>query len=124
MDGAWSDPIPAQSAIQQGATKLVVIRPHPIGYKLDGLNYLGVIAGYWWQNNPNIRDKFFQEYDHYNKAVDFLKNNDTGVEILQICPNQVLKSTVLGTGQKELLEDYHSGLEIGLDFINNYVNNH
>tara|TARA_Y100001968_G_C19387266_1_gene733550 strand:- start:187 stop:1053 length:867 start_codon:yes stop_codon:yes gene_type:complete len=122
MDGAWSDPIPVRSAIKQGANRVVVIRPHPFGYKLDGLNYLGLIAGYWWRNNPQISNKFFEEYDHYNKAVDFLTQNDTGVEIIQICPRKILKSTVLGTDQTDLLEDYCCGLEKGLDFINNYMN--
>tara|TARA_B100001250_G_C19779064_1_gene780974 strand:- start:823 stop:1689 length:867 start_codon:yes stop_codon:yes gene_type:complete len=122
MDGAWSDPIPVRSAIKQGANRVVVIRPHPFGYKLDGLNYLGLIAGYWWRNNPEISNKFFEEYDHYNKAVDFLTQNDTGLEIIQICPKKILKSSVLGTVQKDLLEDYCCGLEKGLDFINNYVN--
>ena len=118
MDGAWSDPIPVQSALKFGANKIIVIRPHPLGYKLDGLNYLGLLAGYWWQNNPKKSDLFFEEYNNYNKAVDFLTNNNVGVEILQICPENVLKSTVLGTGKNDLLEDYHAGLEKGLDFIN------
>ena len=59
MDGAWSDPIPARSAINFGANKVIVIRPHPVGYKLDGLNYLGLLAGYWWHDNPNKSQLFF-----------------------------------------------------------------
>ena len=118
MDGAWSDPIPVQSAVKFGANKIIVIRPHPLGYKLDGLNYLGLLAGYWWQNNPKKSDLFFEEYNNYNKSVDFLTNNNIGVEILQICPENLLKSTVLGTGKNDLIEDYHAGLEKGLDFIN------
>ena len=121
MDGAWSDPIPVKSAINFGAKKIIVIRPHPLGYKFDGLNYLGLLAGYWWQNNQKTSDLFFKEYDNYNKSVDFLSKNNLGVEVLQICPGSVLKSTVLGTEQKDLLEDYHAGLEKGLDFIKNYA---
>ena len=120
MDGAWSDPIPAKSSIDFGATKVVVIRPHPFGFKLDGLNYLGLLAGYWWKNNVKTSELFFEEYDKYNQSVDFLINKTLRTEILQICPNDVLKSTVLGTDQKDLLQDYHAGLEKGLDFINNY----
>ena len=120
MDGAWSDPIPAQSAIDRGAKKIIIIRPYPKGYKIDGLNYLGLIAGYWWQNNPEISNTFFKEYDCYNKAVDFLINHNSNVKIIQICPDKILKSTVLGTGQQELLDDYHAGLAKGIDFLNNY----
>ena len=118
MDGAWSDPIPAKSAIKFGANKIVVVRPHPLGYKIDGLSYLGLIAGYWWRDNPKISNKFFEEHDDYNKAVDFLSQNHKNVEITQICPDDVLKSTVLGTTPLELLQDYHSGLEKGMDFLN------
>ena len=120
MDGAWSDPIPAKSAGKLGAKKVIVIRPHPLGYKFDGLNYLGLIAGYWWQNYPKISEKFFQEYDHYNQSVDFLSKKNDQLDILQICPDKILKSTVLGTSQSDLLEDYHSGLEKGMDFIHAY----
>ena len=121
MDGAWSDPIPVKSAINFGANQIIVIRPHPVGYKLDGLNYLGLLAGYWWSDNPNKSQLFFEEYNNYNKSVDFLVNNASGIEITQICPDNILKSTVLGTGHKDLLDDYHCGLESGMDFINNYA---
>ena len=121
MDGAWSDPIPAKSAVNFGAKKIIVIRPHPLGYKFDGLNYLGLIAGYWWKNNPKKSELFFSEYANYNNAIDFLVKNNLEVDIVQINPDNVLKSTVLGTGQKDLLEDYHTGLAKGLDFINNYT---
>jgi len=40
MDGAWADPIPAKSAADFGATKIIVIRPHALGYKVKGLSYL------------------------------------------------------------------------------------
>ena len=122
MDGAWSDPIPAKSAINFGASQIIVIRPHPIGYKLDGLNYLGLLAGYWWNDNPNKSELFFKEYNNYNKSVDYLVHLDSGIEITQVCPDNILKSTVLGTGEKELLDDYHCGLERGMDFINHYKN--
>ena len=121
MDGAWSDPIPVKSAINFGANNIIVIRPYPLGYKFEGLNYLGLVAGYWWQDNPNKSELFFREQDKYNKAVDFLVKKNLEAEILQICPDNVLKSTVLGSSQADLLEDYRAGLEKGLDFINNYT---
>ena len=66
MDGAWSDPIPAKSATDFGANKIIVVRPYPLGYKINGLSYLGLLAGYWRKNNPKVRDIFFKEHNHYN----------------------------------------------------------
>ena len=118
MDGAWSDPIPAKSATDFGANKIIVIRPYPLGYKINGLSYLGLLAGYWWKNNPKVRDNFFKEHDHYNEAVDFLKKKHKNIEILQICPDNLLKSGVVGTSKEDLIQDYHCGLEKGMDFLN------
>ena len=86
MDGAWSDGIPVKAAAEFGATKVIVIRPNPLGYKMAGLSYLGLLAGYWWKNNP---DSF-------------------------------LKSRVVGTSVDDLTEDYHAGLEKGMDFLSTY----
>ena len=118
MDGAWSDPIPAKSAADFGANKIIVIRPHPLGYKVNGLSYLSLLAGYWWKNNPKVRDNFFKEDNNYNEAVDFLTQKNKNVEIMQICPNSPLKSGVVGTSIEDLTQDYHCGLEKGMDFIN------
>ena len=118
MDGAWSDPIPAKSAADFGANKIIVIRPYPLGYKINGLSYLGLLAGYWWKNNPKVSDIFFTEHNHYNEAVDFLTKKHKNIEILQICPDNFLKSGVVGTSQEDLIQDYHNGLEKGMDFLN------
>jgi len=118
MDGAWSDPIPAKSAADFGANKIIVIRPHPLGYKVNGLSYLSLLAGYWWKNNPKVRDNFFKDKNNYNEAVDFLKKKHKNIEILQICPDNFLKSGVVGTSKEDLTQDYHCGLEKGMDFLN------
>jgi predicted patatin/cPLA2 family phospholipase len=118
MDGAWADPIPAKSAADFGANRIIVIRPHPLGYKMHGLSYLGLLAGYWWKNTPKVRDSFFKEHNHYSEAVDFLTKKHKDIEILQICPDSSLKSGVVGTSKEDLTQDYHCGLEKGMDFLN------
>ena len=120
MDGAWSDGIPVKAAAEFGATKVIVIRPNPLGYKMAGLSYLGLLAGYWWKNNPEVRDNFFKEDNKYNEAVDFLAEKHESLEVLQICPDSFLKSRVVGTGVDDLTEDYHAGLEKGMDFLSTY----
>ena len=118
MDGGWSDSIPVKSASDFGANKIVVIRPHPLNYEINELSYLGLIAGYWWKNNLKVRDIFFKEHIHYNESVNFLKRKHKNIEILQICPDDFLKSSVIGTSKEDLIQDYHCGLEKGMDFLN------
>jgi predicted patatin/cPLA2 family phospholipase len=120
MDGAWSDGIPVKAAAEFGATKVIVIRPNPLGYKMAGLSYLGLLAGYWWKNNPEVRDNFFKEDNKYNEAVDFLAEKHESLEVLQICPDSFLKSRVVGTSVDNLTQDYHAGLEKGMDFLSTY----
>ena len=120
MDGAWADSIPAKSAANFGATKIIVIRPNPLGYKVSGLSYLGLVAGYWWKNNHKVRDIFLKEDIEYNESVDFLTEKHENLEILQICPDNFLKSSVVGTSVEDLTQDYHEGLEKGMDFLNTY----
>jgi predicted patatin/cPLA2 family phospholipase len=117
MDGAWSNPIPAKSAADFGANKIIVIRPYPLGHKVNGLSYLGLLAGYWWRNTPKVSNNFFKEDNKYNEAVDFLTKKHKNIEILQICPENLLKSGVVGTTKEDLTQDYHCGLEKGMDFL-------
>ena len=53
-------------------------------------------------------------------GVDFLTAKHKNLEILQVCPDDFLKSSVVGTSVDDLTKDYHAGLEKGMDFLNNY----
>lgn len=121
IDGGWSDPIPAKSAVKFGSNKIIVIRPNPKDYKVDSVSYLGLIGGYWWRSNPKLSNRFFTEHDDYNQAVSFLNKNHKSIEICQICPDKSLNSSVIGTSVDDLIHDYHCGLEKGMDFLNSYL---
>ena len=119
MDGAWSDdPIPAKGAVDCGATKIIVIRTYPLDYKISGVSFLGLAAGYWWRNNQKMSDHFLKEHKYYNQAVNFLTKNHKNIQIQQICPDNLLSSGLIGSTKKHLTQDYHCGLEKGMDFLN------
>ncbi len=87
---------------------------------MKGLRYLGLLAGYWWKNNPEVRYNFFKEDYQYNEAVEFLTEQHLNIEIIQICPDGFFKSRVVGTSVDDLTQDYHAGLEKGMDFLSTY----
>ena len=72
----------------------------------------------WRKIKKIIEDNFFKEHDHYNESVGFLTKKHKNIEILQICPENLLKSSVIGTSKEDLIQDYHCGLEKGMDFLN------
>jgi len=73
-----------------------------------------------FENHPKQKLHSYQKTDDYNKSVNFLTQDHDNIDILQICPDNVLKSTVLGTGREDLLHDYSCGLAKGMDFLHTY----
>lgn len=120
MDGGWSDPIPAKTAVDMGATELVMIRTVPIDYKLEW-SYLGWAASYWHASNEGMSKRFANEESYYNESVDYLLENPDGVNIVQIAPDQHLSSGGYVNQKEHLIRDYRNGLEKGLDYLRKYT---
>lgn len=116
MDGGWSDPIPGKSAVAFGATKLIAIRTVPVGYKIDW-SYAGWMASYWHGDNEKLSNQFANDHLFYNEGVDYLNDNPDHIEIHQIAPDQELHTGGYSISSESLLQDYHLGLEKGLDFL-------
>lgn len=116
MDGGCSDPIPGKAAVNFGATKLIAIRTVPVDYKIDW-SYAGWMASYWHGNNEKLSNRFANEHLYYNEGVDYLNDNPDKIEIHQIAPDKELHTGGYYISSESLLQDYHLGLEKGLDFL-------
>lgn len=116
MDGGWSDPIPAKSAVRFGATKIIAIRTVPVDYRIDW-SYVGWAASYWHGANEKMSRRFSHEHEYYNAGVDYLNDNPDKVAIHQIAPDDFLQTGGYTNSAKGLERDYRLGLEKGLDFL-------
>lgn len=116
MDGGWSDPIPAKSAVRFGATTIIAIRTVPVDYRINW-SYLGWVASYWHGNNKKLSRRFSHEHEYYNEGADYLNDNPQKLEIHQIAPEKFLHTGGYSNSGDGLEKDYRLGLEKGLDFI-------
>lgn len=117
VDGAFAAPVPIQKAIDLGASQIVVLRTNQLS--VAGSRWNRLMSNYLLKNNYPALNKLMQEekqiYDQINQLIEV---PPAGVQIQAIVPKQ-LKSTILSTKNSYLQQDYKTGLELGLDYLNN-----
>lgn len=117
FDGGWSDSLPVKWAYKQGASKIILLRTHPLGkrFKQNWPDYFGSIY-----HNPSSKlgEVFKNNAKRYNASLDFIENPPSDLKIHQVAPKNVLKSTTYSYTNKTLMSDYRYGLDQGLLFVN------
>lgn len=116
MDGGWSDPIPVKRAIELGATKIIVIRTTPLNFR-DKKSYIGMVSSVWYRDQVALKKCLLEEHQYFNSAVDFMNQKHEGVEIFQIAPEKILKSSAASSSKTKVITDYRNGLDLGLKFL-------
>lgn len=116
MDGSWSDPLPVQWAVDQGATDILVIRTSfaDLKEKQSLPNFLGEK---YFKNHPGLTNIFSKQHVKFNESIDYILNPPTGIKIQQIAPEQKLKTGGYTNSKVALELDYRYGLEMGIDFL-------
>lgn len=122
LDGAISDPIPLQKALDDGYEKIVVILTRPEGYKKhkDCMPYNLVYRKY-----PNFIETANNQYKNYNKTLDLIKKYEDEGKIIVLRPSKKLKIARVEKNIKKLNAIYDLGVEdstLNLDKIKNYLN--
>lgn len=116
MDGGWSDPLPAQWAVSQGADDLLVLRTAPKEQKLVQTwpDYLGSI---FFRSNEALSECFANNHKIYNASVDYMNHPPDGVNIQQISPEDSLKCSTYSYTKEGILHDYRYGFHLGVEFV-------
>jgi predicted patatin/cPLA2 family phospholipase len=120
VDGGVADPIPAMEAYRRGARRIVVIRTRPPLYrKKTGLeNYLSSFATRTW---PGLSRAVKNQALTYGRCVDFVLDPAADAEIVQIAPDEPLKSGRTTQDQEKLLFDYNLGRKHGEMFVRSWA---
>jgi predicted patatin/cPLA2 family phospholipase len=116
LDGGWSDPLPIKWAYENGARKILVLRTHPKSdrSKQSWADYFGSI---YFRSVPKLSRVFERAYEKYNESLDYLDNPPHDLEIEQLTPSKLLKSTTYSYSKKSIMSDYRYGLDCGVKYM-------
>lgn len=121
LDGAVSDPIPLQKALDEGYGKIVVVLTRPEGYKKhkDYLPYDFVYNKY-----PNFIKTAKSQYADYNKTLELIKKLENDGRIVVLRPSKNLKVARVEKNLDKLKAIYQLGVDdciANLDKVKNYL---
>lgn len=115
MDGAWSDPLPVEWAVSQGAKDILIIRTSPPDEKI-GKSWLDFMGEIYYRKSPGLKKAFAKNHEQYNRAIDFINDPPAGISIRQLYPDTHLKSGEFTRSTLLIEEDYRKGYSTGLNF--------
>ena len=118
IDGGVALPIPIQEAYHLGAKKIIVLRTVPADLNVYS-PWAHKLKSWVSQRQtcPKVLDMLTEHENAYNEAVKFIHSPPQDAQIIEIAPPQKLASSVLGSSEQDLIEDYQMGYQIGLDFL-------
>ena len=118
VDGGLSAPLPVEEAYKRGARKIVVLRTLPKQYAAH-TPWVNRLKSWVCSTKqcPKALDFFIHHEYAYRDALRFIDSPPDDVEIIQIFPQQNLKSKLIGSKKLALQFDYLQGKQAGNDFI-------
>lgn len=118
VDGGLSAPLPVEEAYKRGAKKIVVLRTLPKEYSAN-TPWVNRLKSWVCTSNqcPKALDFFIHHEYVYRDALRFIESPPDDLEIIQIFPEQNLKSKLIGSKKLALQSDYLQGKQAGAAFI-------
>ncbi|HIP32444.1 MAG TPA: patatin family protein [Crocinitomicaceae bacterium] len=116
MDGGWSDPLPIEQAVKDGASDITIIRTSPKDLKVSQ-SWTDKFGTYAFRANPKLQACFENNHQKYNDSIDFINSKPKGVKIQQIAPEVPLQTGTYSNSISLLEKDYRHGVALGLDFL-------
>lgn len=121
LDGAMSDPIPLQKALDDGYEKIVVVLTRPEGYRKhkDCMPFDLIYRKY-----PNFVETAKKQYEIYNKTLDLIKKYEEDGKIIVLRPSKKLKIARVEKNIEKLNAIYKLGVDdciLNLDKIKDYL---
>lgn len=108
-DGGVADSIPVIKAYQMGAREITVVLSHPNGY-CKGRSKAPWLIRRLLHSQPALAEAICRRAEHYNQAMDFIRNPPPDCQIHPIAPPPHFAVGRLTRDCKKL----HAGYEMGL----------
>ena len=121
LDGAMSDPIPLQKAIDDGYEKIIVVLTRPEGYK-KSKTYMPYDLFY--KKYPKFVACAKKQAEKYNKTLDLIKEYENQNKIIVLRPSIDLKISRVEKDLEKLKAIHQLGVDdcnLKLDTIRSYL---
>lgn len=116
FDGGWSDALPVRWAYEQGAREILVIRTNPEEFR-STQSWADYFGSKYFDESTGLGAVFANSHTHYNESLEFIENPPSDLKIHQIVPEEALQSGLYTYGEKTILADYRTGLDMGLSYL-------
>lgn len=121
LDGAISDPIPLQRALDDGYEKIIVVLTRPKGYRKhkERMPYK-----LFYKKYPNFVKTAINQPEHYNKTLELIKKYENEGRILVLRPSMDLKIARVEKSLEKLTAIHRLGVDdciANIDKIKNYL---
>ena len=122
LDGAISDPIPLQKALDDGYEKIVVVLTRPDNYqkRKERMPY-----NLFYRKYPNFIKTAIKQPENYNKTLDLIKKYENEGKIVVLRPSQDLKIARIEKNIEKLNAIYKLGYDdclSRLEEVKSYLN--
>ena len=122
LDGAISDPIPLQKALDDGYQKIVVVLTRPEGYRKQK-SYMPY--NFVYKKYPKFVEMAKKQYEVYNKTLDLIQRCENENKIVVLRPSKNLKIARVEKNINKLNAIYDFGVDdciFNLESIKTYLN--
>ena len=108
LDGAISDPIPIQKAIDDGYEKIIVVLTRPDGYQKheERMPYK-----FFYRKYPNFIKTAINQPEHYNQTLNLIKKYEYDGKIIVLRPTKDLKIARVEKNLKKLTAIHQLGVD-------------
>ena len=121
LDGAISDPIPIQKAIDDGYKKIIVVLTRTEDYKKRKTH---MPYNLFYRNYPNFIKTANIQFEKYNQTLELIKKNESENKILVLRPSKDLNIARIEKNKEKLKAIYKLGVDdccSKLDEIKEYL---
>ena len=121
LDGAMSDPIPLQKAIDDGYEKIIVVLTRPQGYRKNKSN---MPYDLFYRKYPNFVQCAKKQFEKYNNTLDLIEKYENKGRIVVLRPSRNLKVARVEKNIDKLKAIYNLGVEdcnFKLDKVKEYL---
>ena len=116
IDGGLADPLPVKRVYDWGYRKIILLRTNSQDVTPDW-NIESLYGAYFYKNNPKLKNLISRNDKIYSKSLKYISKPPKDLDLIQVFPSQELECGVLINSIEHIRNDYHYGLEIGLDTI-------